>query len=195
MTGRGLLALLLLTLAACGPEPSKAPADKGAPAPAPASSPDQGAVDDHPDPPPSVPAAADEPPPPIDAAAIEQRYTPRYAQCLDTGSAAQGVTTAMVDCIVAELRLQDGALNAEYQRVMSVLPAPQAVLLRARQRRWINERDGKCRAAASSGGSIDRLNGPACVLQETVRRTIELERIAPPPTAPDALESPAPQRP
>ena len=51
----------------------------------------------------------------------------------------------------------------------------QAQALRTAQRAWIRTRDAHCKAKASSGGTIDRLNGPLCHLDATIKRTAELE--------------------
>jgi uncharacterized protein YecT (DUF1311 family) len=131
------------------------------------------------------PAAPQEPPEvpivppgavPTDAE-VEARYTPHYDQCQSTGDAADGVTTAIAACIADELRLQDGALNAEYQRIIRLPPAERAERLRETQRAWIAARDRECAAEARTGGTIDRINGPSCLLDETIRRTITLERM------------------
>jgi uncharacterized protein YecT (DUF1311 family) len=183
MKPRGLVLAAALALTACGPAPSKPaqavkPDPAAAPAPLPGESLPAGQITAEAAPPlaiPSVPATTAV----IDHGAIEARYSTDYQTCLQTGEAAKGVTPAMATCITDEVGHQNRLLNAEYQRVITALPATQVVILRKTERRWINQRDAKCRAVAASGGTIDRLNGPACVLEETVRRTIELEAMAP----------------
>lgn len=161
-----LLALVaVLALCAC---------DRGQPPEAPA----EPAAVSKPAPPPEPPEAPIVPPgsPPTHAE-VEARYTPHYGQCQSTGDAADGVTTAIAACIADELRLQDGALNAEYQRILRLLPADRAGRLRETERAWIVSRDRDCAAEARTGGTIDRINGPSCLLDETIRRTIILERM------------------
>jgi uncharacterized protein YecT (DUF1311 family) len=169
MITRTLSLVALLALTACdkpATPPAKVPEPSASVAPAPT--------------PPAVqpqvsipPTAAPEP----TTAEIEARYTPHYDHCLNTGDAAEGVTPAMAGCVVEELSLQDGALNAEYQRVMRLLAEPQRTALRDAQRQWIADRDQSCAEAANSGGTIDMIERPACHLSETVKRTIELERM------------------
>jgi len=169
MITRTLSLVALLALAACNQPavPSaKAPEPPATAAPAPATPAVQ----------PQVPIPRTSAPEPT-AAEIEARYTPHYDRCLNTGDAAKGVTPAMAGCVNDELRLQDGALNAEYQRVMRILGEPQRTALRDAQRRWIANRDQSCAEAANSGGTIDMIERPACHLSETVKRTIELERM------------------
>lgn len=159
MIPRALPLVALLALAACErPEPGKAPE-----APAPTQESAQA---------PSTAPAGDPA-----AAAFEARYTPTYNSCLNSGEAAAGVTAAMAECIAAELKVQDDKLNFQYAAAMHRLPADEGVKLRDVQRQWIKDRDAKCRAAANSGGTIDRLNGPSCLLDETILRTMDLERL------------------
>jgi len=155
MIAKVLPFVALLALAACGrSEPAKPP-------PAAEASPQVAAG------PAADPAAAD----------FEARYTPAYKSCLNSGDAAAGVTPAMVDCIAEELKVQDERLNLQYATAMHSLPPNEALKLRDEQRQWIKDRDAKCQAAAASGGTIDRLNGPSCLLDETILRTIALERV------------------
>jgi uncharacterized protein YecT (DUF1311 family) len=166
---RRLALVAALAVVACGPTQPAAP-------------PAEPAADSKPAPPPREPPERPEVPiaPPGAAATdaeVEARYTPRYVQCQSSGQAADGVMTAIAACIADELRLQDGALNAEYQRIIALLPADRAQKLRETQRAWIVSRDRECAAEARTGGTIDRINGPACLLDETIRRTIALERM------------------
>ena len=155
MIARALPAILLLALAACGrSEPAKAPPQHDSAAQVPAG-------------PAADPAAA----------TFEARYSPAYKSCLNSGEAAAGVTPAMADCIAEELQVQDERLNLQYATAMHSLPPSDALKLRDAQRQWIKDRDAKCQAAAASGGTIDLLNGPSCLLDETILRTIDLERV------------------
>lgn len=163
---RGLALVATLALVACGPSQPAAP-------------PAEPAVDSKPAAPPREPPEVPIAPPGAAAtdAEVEARYTPRYVQCQSSGQAADGVMTAIAACIADELRLQDGNLNAEYQRIIGLLPADRAQKLRETQRAWIVSRDRGCAAEARTGGTIDRINGPSCLLDETIRRTIALERM------------------
>ncbi len=104
---------------------------------------------------------------------IEKRYTQTYSDCMDT---SEGVTSSMMDCIVAEIEVQDGRLNQAYVMVMRPLPKPRKDTLRGLQRTWIKQRDVKCqRAIADEGGSMAGLIYAGCILDETIKRTIFLE--------------------
>lgn len=94
---------------------------------------------------------------------------------MSSGEAAQGVTVAMADCTSAEIDVQDAKLNAAYQQAMRGLEEGPRQKLREAQRAWIKFRDTKCASEANSGGTVDILNSGGCILDATVRRTIELE--------------------
>ncbi|MDY6922499.1 MAG: lysozyme inhibitor LprI family protein [Pseudomonadota bacterium] len=102
--------------------------------------------------------------------------TPELSRCLETGAAAKGVSVAMGGCFNAELQLQDARLNAAYSRAMARLDAAGQARLRREERAWIRQRDEGC-AQAATGGTIDQVEIPACLLDETVRRRLELEAI------------------
>jgi uncharacterized protein YecT (DUF1311 family) len=106
-----------------------------------------------------------------------QTHSAAYETCMATGDAAKGVTAAMADCVIAELRIEDARLNAVYKRVIAGLDEAAEENLRQTQRAWIAERDRRCRAEAA-GGTIDRINIPACVLDVTIERTKQLEAMA-----------------
>lgn len=110
-----------------------------------------------------------------DASSVEARFSPAYRACMSSGEAAQGVTFAMADCTSAEIELQDAKLNAVYKQVMSELDEGTRKKLRDAQRAWIKFRDTTCESVSNSGGTIDILNGGSCILDATVRRTMELE--------------------
>jgi uncharacterized protein YecT (DUF1311 family) len=110
-----------------------------------------------------------------DASSVEARYSPAYDACMSSGEAAEGVTVAMADCTSAEIEVQDAKLNAAYQQAMRGLEEGPRQKLREAQRAWIKFRDTKCASEANSGGTMDILNSGGCILDATVRRTIELE--------------------
>jgi uncharacterized protein YecT (DUF1311 family) len=83
----------------------------------------------------------------------------------------------MADCVIAELKIEDARLNAVYQKVIAGLDEAAEENLRQTQRAWIAERDRRCQARAA-GGTIDRVNIPACVLDVTIERTRQLEAMA-----------------
>lgn len=108
---------------------------------------------------------------------IEAQYSPAYTSCLNGGDAAKGVTSAMADCIGDELQVQDERLNAAYKAAMGKRDAAGQTTLRDEERAWIKARDAKCQALAQ-GGSIDAIQIPSCVLDETIRRRAVLQPMA-----------------
>jgi uncharacterized protein YecT (DUF1311 family) len=106
---------------------------------------------------------------------VEAHYSPTYEKCLSSGAAAQGVTPAMAGCAAAEIAAQDGLLNRTYQAVLAGSAPEQRPKLREAQRAWIVFRDAKCASENQTGGTIDSIGGPICILRATVVRTTELE--------------------
>ena len=96
--------------------------------------------------------------------------------CLNTGDAAKGITTAMASCIQSELKTQDARLNSAYRAAMARRDAPGQARLRSEERTWIRQRDQGCQESAT-GGTIDQLEIPSCVLSETIRRRLVLEAL------------------
>jgi len=94
--------------------------------------------------------------------------------CLNTGQAADGVSAAIFRCLRAELDFQDGRLNAAYQTAIAARSTTSQAALRAQERDWMRLRDEKC-AAQVTGGTIDRINMPDCLIDETIRRRLILE--------------------
>lgn len=110
-------------------------------------------------------------------AQVERRYSAEYDRCLNTGDAAQGVTSAMMSCTGLEIDRQDARLNQAYRMVMQRLRPNGKARLRTSERAWIARRDRGCRRStdAIGGGSAAGLNYSGCILHETVKRTMWLE--------------------
>lgn len=108
---------------------------------------------------------------------IEAQYTPELKACLNTGDAASGVSLAMGGCVHAELEIQDARLNEVYRTAMARRTPSQKAALRKEQRAWIKRRDSDCQAEAT-GGTIDLVDVPHCILDETVRRRMTLQTLA-----------------
>ena len=107
---------------------------------------------------------------------VEARYSKTFKTCPGMDRS----TAEMVDCIGAETKVQDKALNATYQKIMADLNDRQKANLKAAQRAWITYRDAWCAAQQDSDwGSISTIVANNCVLDETIRRTIELEHYPP----------------
>jgi uncharacterized protein YecT (DUF1311 family) len=111
--------------------------------------------------------------------AITARYTKAYDECMNTGDAAQGITPAMRLCVSQELDRQDARLNRTYAMVMKRQNTQGKAALRFSQRGWIIKRDKQCRAEADEyeGGTIMPQIYTGCLVDETISRTIWLEKI------------------
>lgn len=131
----------------------------------------------------------------LNRAVIDARKTPALERCLSTGEAAQGATFPMFDCLSDEIALQDRALNTAYQAVLTASRRSDAEVRQnspgdaygsgwtARiveaQKAWVAYRDGKCLTENYPDGQLYRFSGyPSCILDETIKRTIELEQLA-----------------
>ena len=114
-------------------------------------------------------------------AEVEAAYSSRFNQCMGSGDAEKGVTSAILDCTGAENKLQDARLNQAYKGVIARLAAPQQAALRKSERDWIKRREEQCRKAAGDvgSGSAYAIIYSSCVLDETVRRTIWLNDYPP----------------
>lgn len=111
---------------------------------------------------------------PLDPA-VEGRYTSAFAACQNTAQ----TTSDNAACFVDEFSRQDKALNKAWQSVFPSIPAQQRPLLRSAQRRWIAERDPFCRKQSNgfSGGTIVPVIYVSCRAEQTIRRTLWLEKL------------------
>jgi uncharacterized protein YecT (DUF1311 family) len=105
---------------------------------------------------------------------VETRYSATYKHCV---KAADGVTQPLRECIDAELAAQTKVINGTYRTLMSSLDSERRSVLLHAEREWIKFRDSKCHSENQTGGTMDAVGFPACVLEMTVRRTIELEQM------------------
>lgn len=114
-------------------------------------------------------------------AEVEAAYSPSFNHCMESGDAAQGITSGIMDCTGAENTLQNARLNQAYNTVMARLPARQQAALRTSERNWIKRRDERCREAAdeAGGGSASGIIYSSCILNETIKRTIWLKDYPP----------------
>ena len=101
-----------------------------------------------------------------------------FHRCLDTPEGAS--TYGQIDCVSAELKIQDLALNAAYRKAAADLTPGQKAKLTAAQRAWIAFRDADCASMQDEAwGSLSRVEANLCVLRRTVERTVELEDYPP----------------
>ncbi|BBL71381.1 lysozyme inhibitor LprI family protein [Methylogaea oryzae] len=109
------------------------------------------------------------------AAAVEAESVAPFSECMDK---AAGITSAMLDCIGAETKLQDARLNKAYQALMATLPPARKQQLQEAQRAWLQYRDANCGFYADpAGGAIATVNASDCFLSATAGRAKELERL------------------
>jgi len=90
---------------------------------------------------------------------------------------------AIAACLIDDLKASDVGINETYQKLMTTLPNSGKVVLRARQRAWVKERDAACavdekerdrerwyQALAGDYGKV------ICVTRYSRERTEELDR-------------------
>ena len=109
------------------------------------------------------------------AAHAEPKFTPAYQKCL---AAPSGQSTAgMIDCIGAELKIQDARLNRSYQAAQKRMTLPrQKTALTKAQRAWIAFRDADCASRYDADwGTMSRIAANSCVLDRTAERADELD--------------------
>ena len=111
---------------------------------------------------------------PLDPA-VEARYTPALKAC----QAKAETTDDNARCFADEAKRQDAALNRVWKAVWTPLPAPRKAELLASQRKWIAARDPFCTKVADefTGGTIHSLIWFNCNAEQSIRRTLWLERL------------------
>ena len=102
-----------------------------------------------------------------------EKFSPQYQTCMDK---ADGVTTAMHDCIAAEIIVQDKRLNANYSSYIKNLAPERRKKLVDLQRLWIKYRDLKCEFYYDpEGGTFAGILSHNCLLDMTAERADELQ--------------------
>lgn len=104
---------------------------------------------------------------------IEQRHSAAFNACQQ-----RAVTTRdTVDCYGQEFTRQDAALNRAWRAARARVKA--RTLLLAAQRSWIARRDLFCKSRADKyqGGTIMPVIYASCRVEQTIRRTMWLERL------------------
>lgn len=97
-----------------------------------------------------------------------------------------GTTVDILGCIEPELRYWDARLNAVYDDLIAAYEAQDAFmdddrpitgLMRTTQLHWISWRDAKCGFEYQKyrGGTMGRISGAYCQMEETARRVFELQ--------------------
>jgi len=106
---------------------------------------------------------------------IDKRHTATFTKCQD-----QAVTTHSNElCFAEEFVRQDQMLNQTWREVVArAAPRFHKKLLSA-QRKWAAQRDPFCRSKADEfrGGTIAPVVYTDCRVEQTIRRTIWLEKL------------------
>jgi uncharacterized protein YecT (DUF1311 family) len=109
------------------------------------------------------------------ARAGEPQFSPALDTCLDK---AKGVTADMVDCIGAEIAVQDKRLNDAYKAAIAKLTPRRQKELQGVQRLWLQFRDANCKFAYDpDGGTMAHVESTGCIMSMTAERAQELEAI------------------
>ena len=112
------------------------------------------------------------------AYAADNHDSPAYKKCM---AASGGVTVNMLDCMAAEIKLQDVRLNKAYKAAMTAMEGDKQGQLQNIQQMWIKYRDANCGFVGRlTGGTIDSINAGSCVLEMTKTRAQELENLVGP---------------
>jgi uncharacterized protein YecT (DUF1311 family) len=104
---------------------------------------------------------------------VEQRYSRQFATC----QAHAAITSHNAACFEAEFVRQDIALNRAWRTALGRLPDAKHGPFLVAQRHWIAARDPFCRQAAGTEGTIVPVVYSNCRVEQTIRRTIWLERL------------------
>lgn len=108
-------------------------------------------------------------------ARAEEPRSVQYKQCTDRDS----TEIALRMCADAELKRQDGSLNAAYKEAMSATDGAQKQKLLESQRLWIKMRDATCGAFALKyeGGTLGPRTRLDCLIDQTIRRSTDLHEL------------------
>ncbi len=106
----------------------------------------------------------------------EDGYSNTYETC---SMNAGGVTSSILECAEAELRLQDRLLNEFYKKAMKSLTKEQQNKLKEGQRAFLKMRDADTALLSTlTGGTIDALNSNLTFLRYTVERVGYLKSLS-----------------
>jgi uncharacterized protein YecT (DUF1311 family) len=106
---------------------------------------------------------------------VASRLTPAVHAC--ERMPENGGTVEQAICYREEATRQDQQLNALWSRVIDHLSPAERAPLRRSERRWIKDRDAECQQeAAGYINSTAAYMFNVCMANETVRRTIWLEK-------------------
>lgn len=110
------------------------------------------------------------------AAIALQTGSPAYRDCLAHVDHHALGNNQMLDCITTDMDRADAALNMWYKHTMRHLPPARADVLRAEERRWINQRRARCAASLQDPIPTPEISRMRCLVRETDRRTAYIAR-------------------
>ena len=108
-------------------------------------------------------------------AADDADKSTEYLACMDK---AGGVTSDMLNCIGAEMKVQDAQLNENYKTLVTKISKTRKNELQEAQRAWIKFRELNCNFYGDDG-SIAQVAINSCFLDATMDRAKELKRLMP----------------
>jgi uncharacterized protein YecT (DUF1311 family) len=113
-------------------------------------------------------------PKPIEQADIEARYSDSFTECTRDALA----TADTVFCVVTEAKTQEPKLDEALAAALKALPARRKAALRLEQAAWRKDAAAKCDQAVADEQfeRVAQAKRGQCMLDETIRRTLELER-------------------
>ena len=109
-------------------------------------------------------------------AAESSDYTGGYLHCLGSSNAKVG-STAALECVNAELALQEQQLDLAYRRLRYAYPEASQSKLDNAQALWLKYREAHCDADWEVDPRLDALPEAFCRLDDTVSRRKFLEGI------------------
>ena len=110
------------------------------------------------------------------AALAVQIGSPAYRDCMAHVDHQALGNNQMLECITTDMDRADAALNMAYRQAMRQLPPPRADVLRAEERRWIDQRRARCQAARQDPVPTPEISRMRCLVRETDRRTASIAR-------------------
>lgn len=109
-------------------------------------------------------------------AGVGHAQSSQYKACMDKSG---GVTTNMMDCNGAEIKMLDDKLNAAYKKLMAVADVDYKTALKKAEQLWINYRDANCQLHSqyAAGGSLGGILYGNCIIEMTNQRAKELQEL------------------
>jgi uncharacterized protein YecT (DUF1311 family) len=113
-------------------------------------------------------------PAPVEQSNVQARYSADYTECIADSMA----TPDVIFCTQVEDRQQQARLQSAFRKALERLPARRKAPFRTAQAMWLTGAGARCDKAVADEPfeSVKTAKRGQCMLDETIRRTIELER-------------------